>query len=78
MKIIFDFGANNGQNLSYFLEKADIVVAIEANKNLVKKIKSDFKQSIDSGKLIDEHIALIDDENLKNTSRSLGKCVRFL
>ena len=39
MKVIFDIGANKGQNLNYFLEKADIVVAIEANINLVKKIQ---------------------------------------
>ena len=39
MKAIFDIGANKGQNLSYFLDKADIVVAIEANINLVKQIK---------------------------------------
>ena len=37
MKIIFDFGANQGQNLNYFLEKADIVIACEANSNLVFK-----------------------------------------
>lgn len=34
-KIIFDFGGNNGQNLSYFLEKAEIVVCVEANKILI-------------------------------------------
>ena len=56
MKVIFDFGANNGQNLNYFLEKADIVIAVEANTNLVKEIKSNFKQFIDSKKLIVENI----------------------
>ena len=28
-KLIFDFGANHGQNFDYFLSKADIVIAIE-------------------------------------------------
>ena len=65
MKAIFDIGANKGQNLSYFLDKADIVIAIEANTSLVKKIKSDFKQFIDNEKLIVENIALTDDENVK-------------
>jgi len=35
MKIIFDIGANKRQNLNYFLDKTDIVVAFEANSNLV-------------------------------------------
>ena len=39
MKIIFDIGANKGQNFNYFFDKADIVIAFEANKNLVKKIE---------------------------------------
>ena len=35
-KLIFDFGSNNGQNLSYFLEKAEIVVCVEANTILTE------------------------------------------
>ena len=73
MKVIFDIGANKGQNLSYFLDKADIVVAIEANINLVKQIKSDFKQFIDNKKLIVENVALIDDENVKNIDFYISK-----
>jgi hypothetical protein len=42
MKIIFDIIANKGQNLNYFLNKADIVVAIEANNSLVKKVNTEF------------------------------------
>ena len=52
MKIIFDIGANKGQNLNYFLDKADIVVAFEANSNLAQKIKSDFKQFIDNKRIL--------------------------
>ena len=73
MKAIFDIGANKGQNLSYFLDKADIVVAIEANTNLVKQIKSDFKQFIDNEKLIVENVALTDDENVKNIDFYISK-----
>ena len=73
MKAIFDIGANKGQNLSYFLDKADIVIAIEANTNLVKQIKSDFKQFIDNKKLIVENVALIDDENVKNIDFYISK-----
>ena len=73
MKAIFDIGANKGQNLSYFLDKADIVIAIEANTNLVKQIKSDFKQFIDNERLIVENVALIDDENVKNIDFYISK-----
>ena len=73
MKVIFDIGANNGQNLNYFLEKADIVVAIEANINLVKKIQSDFKQFVDSGKLIIENVALTNNENIKQIDFYISK-----
>ena len=73
MKAIFDIGANKGQNLSYFLDKADIVIAIEANTNLVKQIKSDFKQFIDNEKLIVENVALTDDEYVKNIDFYISK-----
>ena len=65
MKIIFDIGANQGQNLNYFLEKADVVVAFEANPDLVLNIKKKFKDFIDNGKLVIENIALIDDDNIE-------------
>ena len=41
-KIIFDFGSNNGQNLDYFLKKAEFVVAVEENTVLTEKIKKNF------------------------------------
>jgi hypothetical protein len=31
MKIIYDLGANNGDDIPYYLLKADTVVAVEAN-----------------------------------------------
>ena len=40
MKLIFDIGCNEGQNLDYFLKKGDVVVGIEADPQLVKKINS--------------------------------------
>ena len=73
MKIIFDIGANKGQNFNYFFEKADLVIAFEANVNLVEKIKSDFKQFIDNNRLIIENIALIDDENIKKIDFFISK-----
>ena len=66
MKVIFDIGANKGQNLNYFLDKADIVFAFEANPFLVKKIESDFKKFINEKKLIVRNIALVNNDNFKN------------
>jgi len=57
-KIIFDFGANEGQNINYFLDRADYVVCVEANQKLCEKIKSDFKNSLSSGKLFVENSAI--------------------
>ena len=65
MKIIFDIGANKGQNFNYFFEKADIVIAFEANTILVEKIRLDFKEFIDNKKLIIENIALTEDKNIE-------------
>ena len=63
MKIIFDIGANKGQNLNYFLQKADLVIAIEADTNLVNHIKSMFDSFVQSKKLIIENIAVVNQEN---------------
>jgi len=57
-KIIFDFGSNNGQNLNYFLQKAEIVVSVEANTILTEKIKKNFSNYINNNSLFVENIAL--------------------
>ena len=44
MKIIFDIGCNEGQNIEYFLNKADYVVGIEANPFLINNIRKKFKR----------------------------------
>jgi len=58
MKIIYDLGANNGDDIPYYLTKADKVVAVEANKDLVAKIQQRFFEEIKLGKLIVEHCAV--------------------
>jgi len=50
--IIYDFGANNGDDISYYLKKADLVVAVEANPELVHHIQNRFSEAISSGCLI--------------------------
>lgn len=57
-EIIFDFGANEGQNVRYFLDRAYYVVCVEANPILCDKIKNDFKSTVDSGRLFIENLAI--------------------
>lgn len=52
MKIVYDFGANNGSNIPYYLLKFDKVIAIEANPLLIDEMKIKFKKEIDSNRLI--------------------------
>ena len=50
MNYIFDFGANKGQNLSYFLSRADRVVAIEAVPEFCRGIETRFAKEILAGR----------------------------
>jgi FkbM family methyltransferase len=54
-KIIYDFGANNGDDLSYYFLKAERVVAVEANPVLCEQIRSRFAAQIDGGRLVVEN-----------------------
>ena len=63
MKIIFDFGANKGQNIEYFLKHADLVVSVEANPRLCELINTRYQTEILEGRLIVENIALSDNKS---------------
>jgi FkbM family methyltransferase len=65
-KIIFDFGSNNGQNLSYFLEKAEIVVCVEANTILTERIKKKFERHINNNSLFIENVGLSEINGVKD------------
>ena len=58
-KIIYDFGANNGDNIPYYLLKSDLVIAVEANPELCNLIKNRFNKEIEDKKLIVENCILI-------------------
>lgn len=51
MKLIFDLGANTGDNLEYYLLKAEKVVAVEANPALVQALSQRFSAEIKEGQL---------------------------
>lgn len=51
INVVFDLGANFGQNLRYFLNSADRVIAVEANPIAASFIKSHFSEFIEEGRL---------------------------
>lgn len=55
MKVIYDFGSNNGDDIPYYLLKADRVVAVEANPLLCEKIRARFATALADGRLIVEN-----------------------
>jgi len=63
-KVIYDLGANNGDDIPYYLKKADLVVAVEANPSLCKQIERRFPMEITSGRLILENTVLTDEGGL--------------
>jgi FkbM family methyltransferase len=59
-RIIYDFGANTGSDIPYYLKKADVVVAVEANPTLCKSIESRFNGDLSAGRLHVENCVLTD------------------
>lgn len=60
-KIIYDFGSNNGDDIPYYLKKADLVIAVEANPLLCDHIRKRFPDEISNKKLFVENIVLTDE-----------------
>jgi FkbM family methyltransferase len=58
-KIIYDFGANNGGDIPYYLKKADLVVAVEANPSLCRQIRENFSSEIRDDRLRIENCVLV-------------------
>jgi FkbM family methyltransferase len=56
--LIFDIGANNGDDLGYYLRKAEVVVAVEANPVLAEEIRLRYRSEIAAGALYVENAAL--------------------
>jgi FkbM family methyltransferase len=57
-KVIYDFGANNGDDVDYYLKKSDLVVAVEANPLLAGEIRLRFSDAIAASRLIVESCIL--------------------
>lgn len=60
-RVIYDFGANNGDDIGYYLQKADLVVAVEANPKLAEAICNRFSDAISAQRLVVECCVLTTD-----------------
>lgn len=54
-KIIYDLGANNGDDIPYYLLKSELVVAVEANPVLCDLVNARFSAEIKAGRLAVEN-----------------------
>ena len=61
--VIYDFGMNNGDDVEYYLLKADRVVAVEANSALCDEARQRFSSAIADGCLTILNVALSDRES---------------
>jgi FkbM family methyltransferase len=61
--VIYDLGANNGDDVVYYLKKADVVVAVEANPVLCDQMASRFSTEIAGGRLFVERCVLAEDDH---------------
>ena len=52
MRTFYDFGANTGLNIPYYLLKAEKTIAVEANVALAKAMEDKFAPEVASGQLI--------------------------
>ena len=60
--VIYDFGMNNGDDVEYYLLKAQRVVAVEANSALCEEATRRFSSAIADGRLTILNVALSDRE----------------
>lgn len=56
--VIYDFGMNNGDDVEYYLLKADRVVGVEANRGLCEQARQRFSDALASGRLTILNVAL--------------------
>lgn len=72
-KIIYDIGANNGDDIPYYLKKSDLVIAVEANPDLCRQIQERFSSEIKHGRLILENCVLTAEYQSENVPFYLHK-----
>lgn len=66
--VIYDFGMNNGDDVEYYLLKADRVVGVEANRSLCDLVRNRFADEIETGRLTVLNVALAEDDSAEPVS----------
>ena len=61
-RLFFDFGANKGQNIAYFLKRSDLVIAVEPVPEFCEVIEKKFSKHLGK-KLLVVQAFVTDDEN---------------
>lgn len=80
-RIIYDIGSNNGDDIPYYLLKAEKVIAVEANPTLCDFISKRFQNEINNNRLVVENCAITEDQDgttdfyLHNQHHVLGTAV---
>ncbi|HTU33700.1 MAG TPA: FkbM family methyltransferase [Candidatus Acidoferrum sp.] len=72
-RVIYDIGANNGDDIPYYLKKADLVVAVEANPALCRTIGDRFSREIQRDRLRVESCVLAGESESSNVDFYLHK-----
>jgi len=62
LKYIYNFGANIGEDIPYYLKKGDVVIAVEANPILCREIRERFHNEINQSRLFVENCVLTSDQ----------------
>ncbi len=61
-RVIYDIGTNNGDDLPYYLLRADLVIAVESNPALAELITQRFQAEIEQGRLVVENCVVTVDQ----------------
>jgi FkbM family methyltransferase len=77
-RVIYDFGANKGDNLPYYLLKADKVVAVEAIPSLADSMRARFAPDVASGKLVVENAVIAEESSSERVPFFIHRTMDFL
>lgn len=61
--IIYDLGANNGDDIPYYLKKADLVIAVEANPALSNQMRQRFAAELAADRLRIENCVVVAEDD---------------
>ena len=72
-RTIYDLGANKGDNIPYYLKKAEKIVAVEANPVLANQIRARFSESISDKRLVVHNCVLTCDKDHREVNFYIHK-----